>query len=190
LKKRLIISSIVTCIVFIFVYAQPILFPSTLQSRKPAKYPADTTRPMWKSNHLPVSGFAAYIGRPASALPKNLATSSGVQVDKVGKKIVRVRVTSAKTDTAPFKIGERFSSISGNMLFVTVFLIQDKNVRQRVELTDAQLNYSPLVRFVNDSYAILSVSKASGRLTQIDYVSGQQVLHEGPYTIESEEENR
>jgi hypothetical protein len=181
LKKVGILIEII--VIIVVVYFQPVLFPS---AQKEVKYNGkmDQTHKMLRSDNLPTSGCAAYIGKVVKqdiALVK-LEKSGLVKVQKDDKGRAReISVREEAVDVRPFKFHEPLASISNNVIFVTNFHIKSNKASRSFELDDTQLNLTPLVRFTNNTYAVLHFSPNSGLLEEIVYMTSAAVLDDDTF---------
>ncbi|MDR0921543.1 MAG: hypothetical protein LBM95_04065 [Lactobacillales bacterium] len=174
-------------IAFVVVYAQPIVSPlkeSEKEAIRDTHEVIDQTHPMYDSDNLPASGCANYIGKLFIDFPDLKALADRGQVTVVlskNGKISKIEVSNHSVDISPFKIGETLADMSENITFVSGFSLKNKKNKVNIELGDSELNYNPLVRFKNGSYAILHFSHTTGKLEKVEYLTVNELTKNSIY---------
>lgn len=204
--RQIIKFLVIFVMVLIGAYMQAVWFPKTnpkIAISKSNNYLAmDSGTP---HSEIDASGMAAYIGKSQKEVQTKFGATQYVSVASTGEKVLTytdkhaeshyfqvflkndrvssIFVLGKKDPITPFKIGMKLSDVGD---FSTINPDFSFDIAQQVyqfELTEEEMNYTPLIAFTNQSFALLYFGHNKGELQAIRYVDKQSLLGIMPYEL-------
>lgn len=190
----------------LIVYAEPIVFPNKEVSTtiKPVEE-ADVTvsHTSFPYGEIRATGVANYIGKKPQELTKLYGESLEIQETDLGyewwilgendedyvqvavrdNKISSVFVLGKNIDAEPFKLGMSLTDIAEVTTIYSNFDFDYKNSHYKLELSEEDMNYQPLVAFDNGTFAILHLDQSTGELLGIRYLNKEVLVNLMPYQL-------
>ncbi len=184
---------------------QPVYFPESnpvSQKSEPKKQKTKILTGIQYSE-LKATGFSRYIGKSQADFTQAFGTPKRIDVTGLSyqwwiygqdgqdyfqvaienQKVVSVFVIGTQKPVEPFAIGMNLAQISTISTLYSNFSFEFKQKKYALELTEEDMNYRPLVAFDNQTFAILQMSKLSGKLLAVRYVSKEMLLQLQPYQL-------
>ena len=84
---------------------------------------------------------------------------------------------------APFEIGQSLNEVSEISTIYSNFSFVFNNQTYVMELSEKDMNYQPLMAFDNNVFVILHMSKETGEVVGLRYLSQQMLLELQPYQL-------
>ncbi|AQP53240.1 hypothetical protein CBF34_09970 [Vagococcus penaei] len=101
-------------------------------------------------------------------------------------RVTNIFVLGHQLDTAPFQIDMNLSDLSEITTIFSSFLIKQDGKNYRMELTEDDMNYRPLISFNNGTFAMLHLNQINGKLIAIRYLDKESLLDLMPYTSDDQ----
>ncbi|MGY3765327.1 CAP-associated domain-containing protein [Vagococcus vulneris] len=193
-------------IVIVVVYMKPVL---ASRNTPPVKNKLDVIEESYKPanmlhNELNASGMALEIGTPEADWLKEhpnptktyqsafdikwlVYGSSLTDFYQVGiskGKVSNIFILGNHLDTDPFRIDMNLADLSEITTIFSTFKINFDNKIYRMELTEDDMNYRPLVSFNNGTFAMLHLNQTTGQLISIRYLDKETLLKLAPYPFD------
>lgn len=188
----------------IVAYALPVIFP-TEEAPTPKEEKTDVTvsHTSFPYGELAATGFAQYIDQPTEVFTKVYGEPIEIQQTALGydwwilgenehdylqvavknSKIASIFALGDELPNDPFEIGMDLSDISEITTIFPNFDFDKKDVNYRIELSEEDMNYRPLVAFDNESFAILHLTQETGKLIGVRYLNKSTLLRLMPYQL-------
>lgn len=150
----------------------------------------------------PKNGISTYIGKSTKELTKQFGKPSRIDASAYGYdwwiykkkdatyfqagvkngKVVTIYALGSGLSVSPFKIGEKVETIYQTITMNTNITVKMKDGTYRFELSEEDLNISPLVQ-LGDIYAQLALDKFSGTLTSVRFMDKRTLVQQHPYAM-------
>jgi predicted mannosyl-3-phosphoglycerate phosphatase (HAD superfamily) len=163
----------------VIAYFQPIFFSD--EPKEEQINLNDMTQKKQESDHLATTGGALYIGK--ESLPNKSWAREADEVKVKKGKISLVELSEKEAPLTPFQLGQTLGEIGEKINFKTNISLRLKGKLYNLELSDGEMNYSPVVKFKNGAFAILNFSKQNGKLTSVIYLSVEELVQLKRYMI-------
>lgn len=170
--------------------------PATKQSTQIDQNSIDMTT-------LEANGLAQYIGQEFSTFeaeygqPERIdATAYGyqsyiyakdsqkyLQVGVKDKKIVTIYALGTALDIAPFQMNMYLDDLYSIVTVVPEVTFKYEDNTYELELTEEDMNYLPLIRFDNKSFASLEIDSQTNQVVSIRYFDKETLLRVAPYDV-------
>lgn len=196
-------------VLMIIFYATPIL-----QSKDNPKVPANTHETGQEMDKpktgmvqetIPATGFAAYIHQPVSKITEkygeptrkdptaygfewwiyNQQDRNYLQVGVNNGQVVTVFALGKELTVEPFEIGMNIDDIYQVTTLYPNFEINFNEDVYQIELSEADMNYHPLVAFDNGTFAMLMLDQVSNEILGVRYLDADVLLHLNVYEVAS-----
>lgn len=160
-------------------------------------------------SEIDASGMATYIGKSLKEVQMKFGATQYISVASTGEKVLTyadkhagthyfqvylkndrvssIFVLGKKDPIAPFKIGMKLSDVGDFSTINPDFSFRLDQQEYQFELTEEEMNYTPLIAFTNQSFALLYFGHSKGELQAIRYVDKQSLLGIMPYELTSGE---
>jgi hypothetical protein len=178
-RISLFISAFLTFL--LIAYLSPILNTTRTKETTNSSY-QDQTHEMYDSKNFPIMGGAKYINMKSFPKASWVKDLTSVIQDEKGN-IVQFTVTQKNGPLQPFQLGKTLSELAENIVFQNKFTYKIEQTKYTVELDDLQLNYSPLIKFGDDVFAILHINHETGKLEAVTYLYKTRLQAQGLYFI-------
>ncbi|WP_462258594.1 CAP-associated domain-containing protein [Vagococcus teuberi] len=202
---------VVFVIVLTFFYMKPVVLSQ--KSPKPVdELVVNEVKPQIKStqhNKLNATGMATIIGLSEKELKEKMPNPKNewvvgsdrkwlvygdnatdyYQVELTKGTVSSVFVLGTQVDVAPFNLEMTLGDISEITTIYPAFEFDYKDKKYKIELTEDDMNYRPLISFDNGTYALLHFNYDTGKLLGVRYVSKSTLVDMIPYQFSEETTN-
>lgn len=190
----------------IIAYAQPLLFPREQDVKivAPAEETDVTlTHTSFPYGEIKATGLAGFIGQAPQELTKIYGepleiqeTGLGfdwwilgengedyLQVAVRGQVISSIFVLGKMVDLEPFEIGMDLTDIAELTTIYSNFDFDYREEHYKIDLSEEDMNYRPLIAYDNGSFALLHLSHSDGKLIGVRYLDKQTLVELMPYQL-------
>lgn len=203
--KRFLQFIVIFLCFMLVAYGEPIAFPNRKVASPPKieKKAKDKKKAEIPYGKLPAKGFASLIGKNTEELTKHYGEPIEIQETALGyswwilgedekdylqvavknQKIASIFVLGQELPVAPFKIGMSIGEISNITTIFSNFDFEKKGQKYKIELTEKDMSYRPLVAFDNESFAILHLNERTGKIIGVRYLDKSVLLRLMPYEL-------
>jgi len=182
MKKRIIMFLSAFLLFMLFAYIQPLAKRGkNVRTQEISLNATKDAHTQYDSKSFPIKGGAAFI--KMKAFPETSWTDKLEDVIYENKRIVQFTVNDNQVPIKPFKIGETISQIAEKVTLRNHFSFTQGKTKYTIELDDVQMNYAPLIKFSNGTFAILHINQETSKLSSITYLSKEQLLKQDIYII-------
>ncbi len=187
-------------------YALPVIFPKEEKATPVSpeeKTDVTVSHTSFPYGELNAIGFAQYIDQPTEEFTKVYGEPIEIQQTALGydwwilgenqhdylqvavknNKIASIFALGDELLNDPFEVGMDLSDISEITTIYPNFDFDKKEVNYRIELSEEDMNYRPLVAFDNGSFAILHLTQETGKLIGVRYLNKATLLRLMPYQL-------
>lgn len=200
--KRFLISLVICLVAF---YSYPIIKDLTSPPSPPTSQYATPLKPHIIRNETPVSlgGISQYMGQSREQFeadfgqPKDhILTGLGYewwiygadmhqffQVSYDHDRVQEIFVLGDQVPITPFKMGMELSELTEVTPIYSDFVFEVDDHLYEIELTEEQLTLMPLIMFDHNAFALLHMSRWTGELMAIRYLTVERLLRLMPYQL-------
>lgn len=202
--KRLAHFLLVLLFLMIVAYTKPIVFQNEVKDK--SERPTTTvvqSHQKFVQGKLPATGMANYIGVSTQELikqygePKTRHRQNDTdqwwfygathrdyfQVYVRNNQVESIFVLGDELGLAPFEVGQTLNEVSEISTIYSNFSFVFNNQTYVMELSEKDMNYQPLMAFDNNVFVILHMSKDTGEVVGLRYLSQQMLLELQPYQL-------